>query len=77
MVIKRLERLSVDSTWAHRASGYRGALVRQIDRFEALAPADRAGIRGQREAEKLETLIQVSFTILESAAREIPDDKKS
>ena len=31
LLISRLERLSADSYWAHRASGLRGALLRSLD----------------------------------------------
>ena len=60
----RLERLSVDSIWARRASGLRGSVIKALDTLdsgEALA------------SEHLELLIERSFQILRSAAREIPD----
>lgn len=61
----RLEHLSADSTYAHRASGLRGSLLRYIDRLEAgerHSPEDQA---------KLEKLVGDGFEILELAAKEI------
>jgi hypothetical protein len=34
MLLARLEHISADSYWAHRASGVRGALLMILDRFE-------------------------------------------
>jgi hypothetical protein len=42
MLLPRLERISADSLWAHRASGVRGALIRlleQMQRGDAVDPA--------------------------------------
>jgi hypothetical protein len=64
MLTKRLERLSVDSIWARRASGLRGSLIK------ALSAADEGNTPS---AEHLELLIERSFEILSQAAREIPD----
>lgn len=64
MLTKRLERLSVDSIWARRANGLRGALVK------ALAAADEGS---PPNAAQLDLLITRSFEILSKAAREIPD----
>ncbi len=60
----RLERLSVDSRWARRASGLRGNLLKVLEAAEAgdeVSPA------------RLEPLIQRAFDILRAAAQEIPD----
>jgi hypothetical protein len=68
MLTDRLERISVDSVWAHRASGVRGRLIRELEKIEAshYIPTD--------ETYKL---IDVSFHILENAVREkIRPDKK-
>ncbi len=69
LVVRRLERLSADSTWAHLACGYRGALLRAVEEMEA-APA------GPAESARLEGLIRHGFTLLENAARElvVPED---
>ena len=56
----RLERLSADSAYAHRASGMRGALLRALEQLESGAtPADLPG------------LLQTGFALLVEAARQI------
>jgi hypothetical protein len=57
VLIARLERLSADSYWAHRASGIRGSLLRWVE--------DGEGDAGQGG-----DLIKSGFVILEKAARE-------
>jgi hypothetical protein len=59
MLSERLERLSADSIWAHRASGVRGALLRQIEMTERNRPHDD---------DRLNALITIGFHILEEAA---------
>ena len=62
----RLERLSVDSIWARRASGLRGSVIRALETLDS----------GQEvTAEHLDLLIERSFQILRNAARELPDGK--
>jgi len=61
-IIKRLERLSVDSAWAHRAAGVRGGLLKALNDLEEGNPAP----------EGLAEVISRSYLILVSAAREIP-----
>jgi hypothetical protein len=61
LLISRLERLSVDSYWAHRASGVRGSLLRAAEQVET-----GKGIPG-----KLDELIKLGFDILENAVDEI------
>jgi hypothetical protein len=34
LLLLRLERISVDSFWAHRASGVRGALLKELEKME-------------------------------------------
>ena len=64
LLAKRLERLSVDSIWARRASGLRGSVIKALDSVE----------NGEKVSpEHLDVLIERSFEILRSAAREIPD----
>lgn len=64
MLVKRLERLSVDSIWARRASGLRGNIVKVLEEVDS----------GQGvTAERLSILIQHTFDILRRAAQEIPD----
>ena len=61
LLLARLERISVDSYWAHRASGLRGSLLRALEKLEAGRPL---------QTSKLQTLIATGFDILEKAARE-------
>ena len=55
LLVSRLERLSADSLWAHRASGIRGALLRVLS---------------QKDVENLPSLIEKGFLILENVAKE-------
>ena len=68
LLISRLERLSVDSRWARRASGLRGNVIKvleEADSGQAVSP------------DRLELLINRSFEILREAAKEIPDIDES
>jgi len=65
----RLEHLSADSTYAHRASGLRGSLLRQMERIEAGERMDR------EEQAQLDELMEYGFQILELAAKEIGASK--
>jgi hypothetical protein len=66
LLTARLERLSADSIFAHRASGYRGNLLRTIDHFRA----DYENI-SLEEIQKAKLLSDQAFKILTDAAREI------
>ena len=61
-LVDRLERLSADSTYAHRASGLRGTLLRFIGRIEAGEATN---------SDDLDQQIGYGFEILNSAAKEI------
>jgi hypothetical protein len=63
-LVTRLERLSVDSSWAHRASGMRGGLIKAIEDTQQAQPGAVA---------RLEALVQLGYRIVEAAAREIPE----
>jgi hypothetical protein len=65
LLIDRLEHLSADSTYAHRASGLRGSLLRYVERIEG---GERMNSDDQA---LLDQLIQYGFEILELAAKEI------
>ena len=65
----RLERLSADSVWAHRASGVRGALLRWLDACPPGASLPAA------ELKLLDQLNQRAFEVLIHAAREIGEPK--
>ena len=67
MLAQRLERVSVDSLWARRSSGHRGALLRWIERFEQAQ--GEPGL-GQAEKDQLSSLIEVGFRLLERAVQE-------
>jgi acyl-coenzyme A thioesterase PaaI-like protein len=67
----RLERLSADSEWAHRASGVRGSLLRWLDEY-ANHPEPTAS-----KLEQLDRLVARAFEILTLAAREIREIKMS
>jgi hypothetical protein len=73
LLAARLERLSADSSWAHRASGLRGSLLRAIqDRKED--PENRR--ISPETVHQIEKLLDRGFYILECAAREIGDPEK-
>jgi len=60
MLLNRLERISVDSVWAHRASGLRGSLLRELDQLQSGEEPDVASLRA---------LISTAFYILHEAAK--------
>jgi hypothetical protein len=61
LLINRLERISADSYWAHRASGIRGALLGAQTALARGEPLDNDG---------LQALMVFGFKLLERAARE-------
>lgn len=61
LLLARLERVSVDSYWAHRASGIRGGLLRTLEELETGESTGPAN---------LNELITSAFAILTKAARE-------
>ena len=64
MLVERLERLSVDSHWARRASGLRGNILKVLEEYNT----------GQTVShERVSALTQHTFDILRRAAQEIPD----
>jgi hypothetical protein len=64
LLITRLERLSVDSRWARRASGLRGNLLKIVEEMDS-------GITVS--SDRLSLLTNRCFEILREAAKEIPD----
>jgi hypothetical protein len=61
ILLTRLERISADSYWAHRASGIRGSLLRAQSRLEA----------GRSHADpNVNHLVDLGFEILNRAAEE-------
>jgi hypothetical protein len=61
LLVKRLERISADSYWAHRASGIRGALLDAQAKIELGEPVAE---------ENLHSLLSHGYKLLERAARE-------
>ena len=61
LLIARLERISADSFWAHRASGIKGSLLRILERSEKGYPMRRV---------ELKRMMDLGFLILEKAAKE-------
>ena len=57
----RLERISADSYWAHRASGIRGLLLRAVEKIENHHPV--SGVETKR-------LLNAGFEILRQAVQE-------
>ena len=74
LLATRLERLSADSYWAHKASGLRGSLLRSLEDWETLR------LSQSTQAEllvRLDRLNQLGFAILTRAAREILPPRQS
>ena len=61
LLLIRLERISVDSYWAHRASGVRGALTKLLGEMESGKEIDPA---------RLQINVIAGFEILQKAAEE-------
>lgn len=61
MLLNRLERISVDSVWAHRASGLRGSLLRSLELIEEGNLPD---------PDEMKAILKSGFAILREAARE-------
>ena len=61
LLLPRLERISVDSYWAHRASGVRGALIKILEQMETGGIVDPIAVK---------TSLRIGFEILKEAAEE-------
>lgn len=61
LLLPRLERISVDSYWAHRASGVRGALTKILEQMETGISPDPSSVQKN---------ISIGFAILKEAAGE-------
>ena len=68
-LLGRLERLSADSYWAHRASGLRGSLLKCVEQIESAR--DKNQVVDGEIWQKADNFILRGFWILEKAAREI------
>lgn len=67
MVSARLERVSVDSIWARRTSGQRGALLRWIELYDN---SEKTQALQGIDLERLQILLDSSYNMLKKAARE-------
>jgi gamma-glutamyl-gamma-aminobutyrate hydrolase PuuD len=70
----RLERLSADSIWARRASGYRASLLKSISRIEVLnnqLAQQEKEEEIEQALEHLDGLLLQGQKILELAARDL------
>jgi hypothetical protein len=61
ILLARLERISADSYWAHRASGVRGSLLKVAEKLEGHRPVS---------ASEMKRTLDLGFFILEKAAKE-------
>ena len=64
LLASRLERLSVDSHWARRASGLRGNIIKVLEEAESEETIT---------SDRLDLLTASAFDLLRRAARDIPD----
>ncbi len=64
LLVSRLERLSVDSHWARRASGLRGNIIKMLEEADSGEPVSAA---------RLELVTGSAFDLLRRAAHDIPD----
>jgi hypothetical protein len=70
ILMLRLERLSAYSSWAHRASGVRGSLLKQLDEINCIrAIGDDSQIIMGKDLSRLRELVEIGFVFLEKAAR--------
>jgi hypothetical protein len=63
LLLNRLERISADSPWAHKASGIRASLSKQL-------------VGEDPDSQSIRDLLETGFQILEYAAAEIPDSSE-
>ncbi len=61
LLLARLEKISADSVWAHRASGVRGSLLRVLEKLEGDESVSRSDLK---------RLMELGFYILQKAAEE-------
>jgi len=67
LLLARLERISADSYWAHRASGIRGASIKIAENIVSTQPF---------EIRELRQLTQSGFLILELSVKEKRPNRK-
>lgn len=66
VLIMRMEKLSPDSIWARRTSGYRGSLLRLVNRLEN----EELSGRQPEDWADLRRLVGRGFVMLERAAKD-------
>ena len=69
LLAARLERLSADSFWAHKASGLRGAILRCLDNWDQMGKDTPSSY--SELLLRFEQLNRQGFEVLINAAREI------
>ena len=62
ILLARLERISADSVWAHRASGVRGALLRLLEKSEMEHSVQQSEVK---------RMMDLGFFILKKTAEEL------
>ena len=74
LIIPRLEKITPDSSWAHKASGCRGSLIRLIELKGGASGSTRTvrdeSIRLDDDFSVLKNALERSYEILEGAAAE-------
>lgn len=71
LLVERLERVSVDSIWARRASGHRGALLKWIEKLEKAPSNPLEGKQLTPEEQKsIQAVFEASYRAMEKAAQE-------
>ncbi len=71
LLVERMEKVSVDSIWARRASGHRGALLKWIEKSENLSPAERKEVQlTGEELGQIHTILSACYKVMEKAAQE-------
>jgi hypothetical protein len=76
-LVSRLERLSADSHWARRASGYRASLLKAIERLERWPSQPDVNSILAEEITLLSQLIERGYQILDRAARELVKGRRN
>jgi hypothetical protein len=71
LLVERLERISPDSSWAHRVSGYRGSLLKMIEQIEQSRKSNNGLLENDVEFHCLERLVETGFVLLGTLAKEL------
>ena len=74
-LVERLEKLSPDSRWARRSSGFRGNLIKLLEQIEGNGALHDQPVCDQpvteSELSELQKMVNFGYWILEQAAREL------